>query len=422
MGQKFTGIKGMNDILPEQSKNWLWLEDKLREWLGRYGYNNIRTPILEDTGLFTRSIGEVTDIVEKEMYSFTDSLNGDKLTLRPEGTAGTLRAVLEHSLLYNATQKLWYIGPMFRHERPQKGRYRQFHQLGVEALGFQGPDIDAEIIVMLNDLWQKLGLKNVELHINCLGNSEERATHRNALISYFEANQNLLDEEAKRRLHSNPLRILDTKNPNMQDLVTNAPRLIDYLGDQSLAHYNGWKNYLDNMQISYLENPRLVRGLDYYNLSVFEWISSDLGAQSTICGGGRYDPLIVELGGKDNYAIGFAIGLERLLMILETNRLLPEKDVADIYIVYDGKNTDLAAFKIASQLRLLDFKVIQNFGGGSFKAQFKRADTSGARIALVLGENEVEASQVVLKYMTTQEQEIIPLDRLSDVIINYFNK
>lgn len=422
MGQKFTGIKGMNDILPEQSKNWLWLEDKLREWLGRYGYNNIRTPILEDTGLFTRSIGEVTDIVEKEMYSFTDSLNGDKLTLRPEGTAGTLRAVLEHSLLYNAIQKLWYIGPMFRHERPQKGRYRQFHQLGVEALGFQGPDIDAEIIVMLNDLWQKLGLKNVELHINCLGNSEERATHRNALISYFEANQNLLDEEAKRRLHSNPLRILDTKNPNMQDLVTNAPRLIDYLGDQSLAHYNGWKNYLDNMQISYLENPRLVRGLDYYNLSVFEWISSDLGAQSTICGGGRYDPLIVELGGKDNYAIGFAIGLERLLMILETNRLLPEKDVADIYIVYDGKNTDLAAFKIASQLRLLDFKVIQNFGGGSFKAQFKRADTSGARIALVLGENEVEASQVVLKYMTTQEQEIIPLDRLSDVIINYFNK
>lgn len=422
MGQKFTGIKGMNDILPEQSKSWLWLEDKLREWLGRYGYNNIRTPVLEDTGLFTRSIGEVTDIVEKEMYSFTDSLNGDKLTLRPEGTAGTLRAVLEHSLLYNATQKLWYIGPMFRHERPQKGRYRQFHQLGVEALGFQGPDIDAEIIVMLNDLWQKLGLKNVELHINCLGNSEERATHRNALISYFEANQNLLDEEAKRRLHSNPLRILDTKNPNMQDLVTNAPRLIDYLGDQSLAHYNGWKNYLDNMQISYLENPRLVRGLDYYNLSVFEWISSDLGAQSTICGGGRYDPLIVELGGKNNYAIGFAIGLERLLMILETNRLLPEKDVADIYIVYDGKNTDLAAFKIASQLRLLDLKVIQNFGGGSFKAQFKRADTSGARIALVLGENEVEASQVVLKYMTTQEQEIIPLDRLSDVIINYFNK
>lgn len=422
MGQKFTGIKGMNDILPEQSKSWLWLEDKLREWLGRYGYNNIRTPILEDTGLFTRSIGEVTDIVEKEMYSFTDSLNGDKLTLRPEGTAGTLRAVLEHSLLYNATQKLWYIGPMFRHERPQKGRYRQFHQLGVEALCFQGPDIDAEIIVMLNDLWQKLGLKNVELHINCLGNSEERAIHRNALISYFEANQNLLDEEAKRRLHSNPLRILDTKNPNMQDLVTNAPRLIDYLGDQSLAHYNGWKNYLDNMQISYVENPRLVRGLDYYNLSVFEWISSDLGAQSTICGGGRYDPLIVELGGKDNYAIGFAIGLERLLMILEANRLLPEKDVADIYIVYDGKNTDLAAFKIASQLRLLDLKVIQNFGGGSFKAQFKRADTSGARIALVLGENEVEASQVVLKYMTTQEQEIIPLDRLSDVIINYFNK
>ena len=422
MGQKFTGIKGMNDILPEQSTNWLWLEDRLREWLGKYGYNNIRTPIIEDTGLFTRSIGEVTDIVEKEMYSFTDSLNGDKLTLRPEGTAGTLRAVLEHSLLYNATQKLWYIGPMFRHERPQKGRYRQFHQLGVEALGFQGPDIDAEIIVMLNDLWQKLGLKNVELHINCLGNSEERATHRNALISYFAANQDLLDEEAKRRLHSNPLRILDTKNPNMQGLVTNAPRLIDYLGAESLAHYNGWKSYLDNLQILYVENPRLVRGLDYYNLSVFEWISSDLGAQSTICGGGRYDPLIAELGGKDNYAIGFAIGLERLLMVLEANSQLPKKDTVDIYIVYDGKDTDLAAFKIASQLRRLDFKVIQNFGGGSFKAQFKRADNSGASITLVLGENEVETGQVVLKYMATQEQEIIPLERLSDIIINYFNK
>ncbi|AUR51731.1 histidine--tRNA ligase [Aquella oligotrophica] len=422
MGQKITGIKGMNDILPEQSKNWLWIEEELRNWLIKYGYNNIRTPILEDTALFVRSIGEVTDIVEKEMYSFTDSLNGDKLTLRPEGTAGTLRAVLEHSLLYNATQKLWYIGPMFRHERPQKGRYRQFHQLGVEALGFQGPDIDAEIIVMLNDLWHRLGLKNVELHINCLGNAEERLNHRNALIGYFENNQGLLDEEAKRRLHSNPLRILDTKNPNMQDLVTNAPRLIDYLGDQSLAHYNGWKNYLDNMQISYVENPRLVRGLDYYNLSVFEWISSDLGAQSTICGGGRYDPLIVELGGKDNYAIGFAIGIERLLMVLEANNKLPDENVTDIYVVNEGAGTDVAAFKIAHQLRSLGFKVIQNFGGGSFKSQFKKADNSKARVTLVLGENEVKSRQVVLKCMATQKQEVISTDNLSDIIVNYLIK
>ena len=323
MAEKLSGVKGMNDILPVNSYQWLWLEGKLNAWLAQYGYNNMRTPILESTQLFTRSIGEVTDIVEKEMYSFVDSLYGDKLTLRPEGTAGIIRAVVEHSLLYNATQKLWYIGPMFRHERPQKGRYRQFHQLGVEALGFAGPDIDCEIILMLSHLWQILGLGGVELHINCLGNKEERLAHRQALISYFEQYQEILDEEAKRRLYSNPLRILDTKNPAMQELVTAAPRLIDYLGDESLSHYNGWKAGLDALNISYIENPRLVRGLDYYNLSVFEWVSSDLGSQSTVCGGGRYDPLLAELGAKDNYAIGFAIGLERLLLSLEAQNKLP---------------------------------------------------------------------------------------------------
>ncbi|MBX9598895.1 MAG: histidine--tRNA ligase [Burkholderiales bacterium] len=416
MAEKLSGVKGMNDILPVNSYQWLWLEGKLNAWLAQYGYNNMRTPILESTQLFTRSIGEVTDIVEKEMYSFVDSLNGDKLTLRPEGTAGIIRAVVEHSLLYNATQKLWYIGPMFRHERPQKGRYRQFHQLGVEALGFAGPDIDCEIILMLSHLWQILGLGGVELHINCLGNKEERLAHRQALISYFEQYQEILDEEAKRRLYSNPLRILDTKNPAMQELVTAAPRLIDYLGDESLSHYNGWKAGLDALNISYIENPRLVRGLDYYNLSVFEWVSSDLGSQSTVCGGGRYDPLLAELGAKDNYAIGFAIGLERLLLSLEAQNKLPAKPASDIYIVSDGDGTTALGFRLAAQLREHGFSVIQNFGGGSFKAQFKRADNSGSPLTLVIGENEVKQQQVVVKSMALKTQEVVELGNIVDKI------
>lgn len=422
MAEKLSGVKGMNDILPTNSYQWLWLEGKLNAWLAQYGYNNMRTPILESTQLFTRSIGEVTDIVEKEMYSFVDSLNGDKLTLRPEGTAGVIRAVVEHSLLYNATQKLWYIGPMFRHERPQKGRYRQFHQLGVEALGFAGPDIDCEIILMLSHLWQILGLSGVELHINCLGNKEERLAHRQALISYFEQHQEILDEEAKRRLYSNPLRILDTKNPAMQELVTEAPRLIDYLGVDSLSHYNGWKAGLDALNINYIENPRLVRGLDYYNLSVFEWVSSDLGSQSTVCGGGRYDPLLAELGGKDNYAIGFAIGLERLLLSLEAQGKLPQKPVNDIYIVSDGDGTTALGFKLAAQLRSHGFSVIQNFGGGSFKAQFKRADNSGSALTLVIGENEVKQQQVVVKSMALKTQEVIELGNVIDKVKQLINR
>lgn len=421
MAEKIVGVKGMNDLLPATSYQWLWLEDKLRIWLAQYGYENIRTPILESTKLFTRSIGEVTDIVEKEMYSFTDSLNGDALTLRPEGTAGTLRAVVEHNLLYNANQKLWYIGPMFRHERPQKGRYRQFHQLGVEALGFKGPDIDCEIILMLNHLWQILGLTGVELQINCLGNKGERLAHRQALIEYFEQNKGLLDEEATRRLYTNPLRILDTKNPAMQELVSAAPQLIEYLGDDSLKHYSGWKSGLTSLGIKYTENHRLVRGLDYYNLSVFEWISSDLGSQSTVCGGGRYDPLLAELSGKDNYGIGFAIGLERLLLSLEAQGNLSTKADCDVYIVNDGNGAQELAFKLAQQLRELNLKVIQHLGGGSFKSQFKKADNSGARLSLVIGENEVRLNQVVLKLMAEQKQESIAQEQLASYVTNFFN-
>lgn len=421
MAQKLSGVKGMNDLLPATSYQWLWLEDKLRVWLSQYGYENIRTPILENTQLFTRSIGEVTDIVEKEMYSFTDSLNGDALTLRPEGTAGTIRAVVEHNLLYNANQKLWYIGPMFRHERPQKGRYRQFHQLGVEALGFKGPDVDCEIILMLNHLWQILGLSGVELQINCLGNKDERLAHREALIAYFEQHQELLDEEAKRRLHTNPLRILDTKNPAMQELVSDAPKLLAYLGEHSQAHYTGWKAGLDALNIAYIENPRLVRGLDYYNLSVFEWVSSDLGSQSTVCGGGRYDPLVAELSGKENYAIGFAIGLERLLLSLEAQNKLIIKPDCDIYIVNDGFGAAEVAFSLAQELRTLGYKVIQHLGGGSFKSQFKKADSSGARLSLVIGENEVKLNQVVLKLMAEQKQELIAHTQLSQYVTNFFN-
>ena len=421
MAQKLSGVKGMNDLLPATSYQWLWLEDKLRVWLSQYGYENIRTPILENTQLFTRSIGEVTDIVEKEMYSFIDSLNGDALTLRPEGTAGMIRAVVEHNLLYNANQKLWYIGPMFRHERPQKGRYRQFHQLGVEALGFKGPDVDCEIILMLKHLWQILGLSGVELQINCLGNKDERLAHREALIAYFEQHQELLDEEAKRRLHTNPLRILDTKNPAMQELVSDAPKLLAYLGEHSQAHYTGWKAGLDALNIAYVENPRLVRGLDYYNLSVFEWVSSDLGSQSTVCGGGRYDPLVAELSGKENYAIGFAIGLERLLLSLEAQNKLIIKPDCDIYIVNDGVGAAEVAFSLAQELRTLGYKVIQHLGGGSFRTQFKKADSSGARLSLVIGENEVKLNQVVLKLMAEQKQELIAHAQLSQYVTNFFN-
>lgn len=404
----------MNDILPGVSEHWLFLESIFNAWLKQYGYSNIRTPIVEDTKLFIRSIGEITDIVEKEMYTFTDSLNNDSLTLRPEGTAGTLRAVIEHNLLYNQTQKLWYTGPMFRHERPQKGRYRQFHQLGVEALGFKGPDIDAEIILMQQDLWQKLGINGLELQINCLGNKQERELHRGALISYLECFQDQLDEDAKRRLYTNPLRILDSKNKLLQEIIDKAPKLIDYLGDESSRHYQQWKDLLVKLEIKFVENHRLVRGLDYYNLSVFEWVSHDLGAQSTVCAGGRYDPLISELGGNENYAIGFAIGIERLLLIKESQGKLEISNNIDVFIASLGDGTTEYAFKLAGQLRGIGYNVVQNLGNNSFKSQLKKADNSRASVAIIVGENELKLSQVVVKSMTSGQQSTVGHDELLD--------
>ena len=398
MAQKIQAVRGMNDVLPAESQQWEYFENVLRGWLHDYGYANIRTPIVEPTPLFVRSIGEVTDIVEKEMYSFEDKLNGDPLTLRPEGTAGTLRAVVEHNLLYNTTQKLWYMGPMYRHERPQKGRYRQFHQIGVEALGMAGPDIDAEIIAMTADLWQRLGLADsVQLEINSLGNKEERAAHREALIAYLEKHVDILDEDGKRRLYSNPLRVLDTKNPALQEMANNAPRLADYLGDTSRAHYEGWKAMISALGIPFVENPRLVRGLDYYNLSVFEWVTTELGAQGTVCAGGRYDGLIEQLGGKPAPGIGFGMGMERVLLLLAEKGLLPARRGADVFIVNQGAGAATYAMQLAQDLRAAGLSVVQNMGDGSFKSQMKKADGSGALVALIIGENEVVNAQVVVK-------------------------
>lgn len=419
---KITAIKGMNDILPNVSQNWLWLENVIKEWAFSYGYENIRTPIVENTALFTRSIGEVTDIVEKEMYTFTDALNGDSLTLRPEGTAGTLRAVLEHNLLYNSTQKLWYIGQMFRHERPQKGRYRQFHQLGIEALGFATPDIDAEIILMQQDLWNSLGLSDLTLEINCLGNKEERATHRVALIKYLENNIDLLDIEAKNRLYKNPLRILDTKNPTMQEMVSLAPKLIDYLTDKSLKHHETWKSNLTNLRIKFIENHRLVRGLDYYNQSVFEWVTDKLGSQATVSAGGRYDSLIAELGGKENYAIGFAVGLERLLLVLEEYKKLPKTTGIDVYIASMGEEASMYSMKLAHLLRKKGLSVTQNLLNVSLKAQLKKADNQLAKVTLIIGENELLHRQIMVKLMQKQEQQLIEVENVINYVSNYLKE
>ncbi len=396
---KLQSVKGMNDVLPVEGIHWENLEVMLREWLTAYGYRLIKTPVLEPTSLFRRGIGEVTDIVEKEMFSFVDRLNGDELTLRPEFTAGIARATIQHNLTYASPQRVYSMGPVFRHERPQRGRYRQFHQLDVEALGFSGPDIDAELIVMLSRLWREMGLDDVRLEINCLGEAPERLAHRQALITYFEANREVLDEDAQRRLHTNPLRILDTKNPTMQAMVNGAPRLSEFLGEESLAHYNGVKRLLDDAGVRYIENPRLVRGLDYYNLTVFEWITDALGTQGTICGGGRYDGLIEVLGGKPTPAIGFAIGLERLLeLYLEVNQ--PD-DVADldVYVVHQGEGTARRAFTLAEELRDAGFAVLLHAGGGGFKSQMKRADVSGAAVAVILGENELNAGTAAVKLL-----------------------
>lgn len=401
MVDKITAVKGMNDILPAESAGWEWLEQQLRDLMAAYGYRNVRTPIVEPTALFVRGLGEVTDIVEKEMYSFEDRLNGEALTLRPENTAGVVRAVAEHAMLYDGGKRLYYMGPMFRHERPQRGRYRQFHQFGAEALGFAGPDVDAELIMMACDLWSRLGLTGVRLEINSLGQPAERLQHRQALIAYLSAHQDQLDEEARRRLHSNPLRILDTKNPSMQALVNGAPRLMDHLGEASLAHFNGLKAILDTNDIAYVINPRLVRGMDYYNLSVFEFVTDQLGSQGTVCAGGRYDGLIGQVGGKPAPAVGWALGMERILELLKTANLLPAPAPVDAYAVVATVDAWPTVARVLRTLRFHGLNVLMHSAGpdglGSMKSQFKKADGSGARYALVFGQDELATGMVSVK-------------------------
>lgn len=401
MAEKITAVKGMNDIAPPQSAHWEWLEDTLRALMRRYGYRNLRTPIVEPTALFVRGLGEVTDIVEKEMYSFEDRLNGEQLTLRPENTAGVVRAVLESNLLYDGGKRLYYMGPMFRHERPQRGRYRQFHQFGAEALGFAGPDVDAELIVLACDLWVELGLTGIELEINSLGQSDERQAHRQALIAHFEAHADQLDEDAKRRLHSNPLRILDTKNPAMQALVNAAPRLMDHLGAESLDHFNRLRALLDVHGITYRVNPRLVRGMDYYNLSVFEFVTTQLGSQGTVCAGGRYDGLFEQIGGKPAPAVGWALGMERILELLKEQGRLPDPPVPDAYAVLPDAASVAQVMPVLRMLRAQGVRVQMHAasaeGMGSMKSQFKKADASGARFALIFGADELAQGLVSVK-------------------------
>jgi len=409
-------IRGMNDILPEVTPYWQAVEKALKDVLAGYGYQEIRFPIVEKTELFCRSIGEVTDIVEKEMYTFADR-NGDKLTLRPEGTAGCVRAAMQNGLL-NQTQRLWYMGPMFRHERPQKGRYRQFHQVGVEAYGFNGPDIDAEMILMTARIWKKLGLTGATLQINSLGSTEARLAYREVLVKYFEQHQDQLDEDSQRRLHTNPLRILDSKNPAMQALNDAAPKLIDHLDDVSREEFDTLCQSLDAAGLAYEVNPRLVRGLDYYGKTVFEWVTEHLGSQGTICAGGRYDGLVAQLGGKGATAIGFAIGIERLIALLEATNALPEIPTIDVYFVAVGEQAAKQALLLAEQLRdqVENLKLITHCGGGSFKNQFKRADRSGARWTLILGDDELAQQVVGVKTMATGEQETVAWDALANYL------
>lgn len=397
---RLTGVKGMNDVLPDDAGLWQALERHLDGWLDAYGYRNMRTPVLEQTSLFRRGIGEVTDIVEKEMFSFTDRLNGDELTMRPEFTAGIVRATVEHNLLYNGPRRVFSMGPVFRHERPQRGRYRQFHQIDVEALGFPGPDVDAELVVMLKRLWDELGIVDVRLEINTLGSTDERRAHRAALISYFDQHSSGLDDDARRRLHSNPLRILDSKNPAMQSLVEAAPMLTGHLGSASRAHFDEFQQYLADAGIAFNINPRLVRGLDYYNLTVFEWITTELGSQGTICGGGRYDGLIELFGGKPAPAVGFAIGVERLLELVRSAGVLDPSAACDVYVVHQDTQGNAAArlaYRVAERLRSSGLEVIAHCGGGSFKSQMKKADASGAEFAVIIGEEEATSDQVTLK-------------------------
>ena len=424
--EKLLAVKGMNDILPADAPLWELFENTAQSVLQSYGFQKIVTPIVEDTALFARAIGAVTDIVEKEMYSFTDSMNGDALTLRPEGTAGVVRAVVEHNLVYEGPKRLWYKGPMFRHERPQRGRYRQFFQIGAEAVGFSGPDIDAELIMLCRRLWDDLGLENIRLELNSIGDAAERNRHRADLITYFEANEALLDAEARRRLHANPLRILDTKNPAMQDLVNNAPKLLDYLEGESIAHFEGVKRILDANNIPYTVNPRLVRGLDYYNRTVFEWVTDELGAQGTVCAGGRYDPLIETFGGKPTPAVGFAMGIERLVELMKLAGEPAAPALCDVYMVHQGEAAQVQAFILAERIRDAGLDVVLHCataaGAGSFKSQMKKADGSGAAFAVIIGEDEVANEMAAIKALreadADQQQAAVPFLEVVDYLVD----
>lgn len=421
--EKIIGVKGMNDILPADAPLWELFENTVHTVLKSYGFQQIRTPIVEPTALFVRGLGTVTDIVEKEMYSFVDTMNGDQLTLRPESTAGVVRAVLEHNLTYEGPKRLWYAGPMFRHEKPQRGRYRQFHQIGAEALGFSGPDIDAELIIMCQRLWDDLGLANIKLELNSIGDASERNKHRTDLIAYFEQHKDLLDIEAQRRLHTNPLRILDTKNPVMQDMVNAAPKLLDYLGEESRSHFEGVQKILRHNSIPFTINPRLVRGMDYYNRTVFEWISGELGAQGTVCGGGRYDPLIEMFGGKPTPACGFAMGVERLLELMKAGGDQFTPNQCDVYIVHQGEAAQLQSFVVAERLRDAGLDVVLHCastkGVGSFKSQMKRADTSGAAFAVIIGEDEITKGAAAVKAMRSDEMQNNQVSVAFEQVVDY---
>jgi len=415
VAKNIQAIRGMNDCSPTESPLWQWIEGQVRQILSSYGYSEVRMPIVESTPLFARAIGEVTDVVSKEMYTFWD--NDEQLTLRPEGTAGCVRAAIEHGWIYNNEQRLWYMGPMFRHERPQKGRYRQFHQAGVEVFGIATPEIDAELIILTARLWKALGIdQHVSLQLNSIGSLEARANYRSALVAFLENHQDLMSDEEKERLVKNPLRILDTKNQALQDVLDGAPKLLDYLDDESREHFAQLCGLLDAVGIQYEINPKLVRGLDYYNKTVFEWVTSALGAQGTVCGGGRYDGLVEQLGGHATSGVGFAMGLERLvLLVQEVNKSIPVKSAVDIYVVYQGEGTTLAAFQLAEKLRseLPHLSTMLHCSGGNFKKQFKRADKSGATLALVLGESEVQNNQVVVKHLLGEaEQQTIDVANL----------
>jgi histidyl-tRNA synthetase len=415
MTQTLQAVRGMNDVLPDQAELWERFEETVRDWLAAYGYRNIRTPLLEHTVLFRRAIGEATDIVEKEMYSFVDELNGEHLTLRPEATASIVRAVVEHSLLYSGPQRLWYMGPMYRHERPQKGRYRQFHQVGAEALGYAGPDVDGELLLMCARLWDDLGLEGIRLHINSLGSIPERLAHREALVAYLQTRAADLDEDSRRRLHTNPLRVLDSKNPEMQSIIAGAPKLLEFLGTESARHFEGVQTILKDAAIPYTIDTRLVRGLDYYNLTVFEWITDRLGAQGTVCGGGRYDGLIEQVGGKPAPAAGFAMGVERLIALMQ------EGDgggaSVDVYLANRGEAAGRSAFRAAELLRDRGFAVIQHCGDASLKSQMKRADASGAALAVIIGDDEAAAGEASIKPLREQRgQSRVALERLADAV------